>query len=55
MERRTGRGKRDEIARQSLREYFFRTELARLRRRAMIEAARRGVALSEDEIFKQVL
>lgn len=43
-----------EVVRKALREYFFREEFARLRRKAMIEATKRGIHLSEEEIFKQV-
>ncbi len=43
-----------EIVREALREYFFRTEFARLRRKAMIEAAKRGISLTEEAIFKQI-
>jgi predicted transcriptional regulator len=43
-----------EIVRKALREYFFREEFARLHRKAMIEAAKRGIRLTEEEIFKRV-
>lgn len=43
-----------EIVRKALREYFFREEFARLRRKAMIEAVKRGIRLTEEEIFAQV-
>lgn len=43
-----------EIVRKALREYFFKEEFVRLRRKAMIEAAKRGIHLTEEEIFKQV-
>ena len=43
-----------EIVRRALREYFFRAEFSRLRRKVMMEAAKRGVFPSEEEIFKQV-
>lgn len=43
-----------EIVREALREYFFRTRFSRLRRKAMIEAAKHGISLSEEEIFKKV-
>jgi predicted transcriptional regulator len=43
-----------EIVRKALREYFFREEFARLRRKATIEAAKRGISLTEEEVFKQV-
>lgn len=43
-----------EIMRQALRTYFFRKEFSRLRKKAVLEAARRGIHLTEEEIFKQV-
>jgi predicted transcriptional regulator len=43
-----------EIVREALRDYFFRTEFACLRRKAMIEATRKGIHLSEEEIFRRV-
>lgn len=43
-----------EVVRKALREYFFREEFAHLHRKAMIEAAKRGIHLTEEEIFEQV-
>lgn len=43
-----------EVVRKALREYFFKTEFAHLRRKARIEAAKRGIHLTEEEIFKQI-
>lgn len=43
-----------EIVRKALREYFFREEFTRLRRKAVIEAVKRGIHLTEEEIFEQV-
>lgn len=43
-----------EIVRKALREYFFKEEFARLRRKAIIEAAKRGIHLTEEDIFEQV-
>lgn len=43
-----------EVVRKALGEYFFKTEFNQLRRRSMLEAAKRGIQLSEDEIFKQI-
>lgn len=43
-----------EVVRQALRVYFFRKELDRLRQIARIEAKKRGIALTEEEIFKRV-
>jgi|GEM_PF-1904390 len=43
-----------EIIRRSLREYFFRSAFNRLRQEAQIEATRRGVRLSEEDIFKEI-
>jgi len=43
-----------EVVRQALRVYFFRKELERLHRKARIEAERRGINLTEEEIFERV-
>ena len=43
-----------EVVRKALREYFFRTEFTRLRRKAMIEAAKKGIKITEEEIFEQI-
>jgi metal-responsive CopG/Arc/MetJ family transcriptional regulator len=43
-----------EIIREALRAYFFRKEFSRLRRKAIIESAKRGITLTDEEIFKQV-
>jgi len=43
-----------EVVRKALREYFFRTEFTRLRAKAMIEAAKKGINLTEKEIFEQI-
>ena len=43
-----------EVVREALRAYFFRREFSRLRRMAQIEAAKRGISLTEEEIFKQI-
>ncbi|MEK6732472.1 MAG: ribbon-helix-helix protein, CopG family [Candidatus Omnitrophota bacterium] len=48
------RASSSEIVREALREHFFRTEFSRLRRKAMLEAARKGIHLSEEDIFKKV-
>lgn len=43
-----------EMVRQALRVYFFRKELDRVRRIARIEAEKRGIELTEEEIFRRV-
>lgn len=43
-----------ETVRQSLRTYFFRKELDKIRRIARIEAEKRGIEFTEEEIFKRV-
>ena len=43
-----------EIVRKALHGYFFRTEFERLHRIAVIEAAKRGIELTEEEIFKKI-
>ena len=43
-----------EIVRKALRGYFFRTEFEHLHRIARIEAAKRGIEITEEEIFKKI-
>jgi Arc/MetJ-type ribon-helix-helix transcriptional regulator len=43
-----------EIIRRSLRDYFFRATFDRLRQDAQIEAAKRGVGVTEEDVFKQI-
>ena len=43
-----------EIVRQALRVYFFRKEFSRLRQKALIEAEKRGINLTEEEIFEKI-
>lgn len=43
-----------EVVRQALRVYFFRKDLDHLHRMARIEAEKRGINLTEEEIFKKV-
>lgn len=43
-----------EIVRQALRTYFFRKEFDRLHKKAMLEAEKRGINLTEEEIFEKV-
>ena len=43
-----------EIVREALRTYFFRREFARLRKKAILEAAKKGISLTDEEIFRQV-
>lgn len=43
-----------QIVREALRQYFFKAEFNRLRRKAMIEAARKGIRVTEEEILRQV-
>ena len=43
-----------EIVRQALRVYFFRKEFDYLRRKARIEAEKRGIKLTEEDIFKRI-
>ena len=53
-ESKKGNANWSEIIRRSLREYFFRSEFERLRRQAQIEAANRGVRVTEEDLFKQI-
>ena len=43
-----------EIIRQALRVYFFRKEFERLRNKARIEAEKRGINLTEEQIFEKI-
>ena len=43
-----------EIIRRSLREYFFRSAFDRLRQEAQIEAVKRGVRVTEEDVFNQI-
>ena len=43
-----------EVVRQALRVYFFRKEFSRLRQKALIEAEKRGINLTEEEIFERI-
>jgi len=43
-----------EVVRKALREHFFKVEFARLHRKAMLEATKRGIRLTEEEIFEQI-
>jgi len=43
-----------EVVRQALRVYLFRKEFERLHKKAMLEAEKRGINLTEEEIFERV-
>jgi len=43
-----------EIIRRSLREYFFHSTFDRLRQEAQVEAAKRGIHVTEEDIFKNI-
>jgi len=43
-----------ELIRQALREYFFRSSLSNIRKKAMIETIKQKMDLTEEEIFKQI-
>ncbi|MFA4888342.1 MAG: ribbon-helix-helix domain-containing protein [Candidatus Omnitrophota bacterium] len=45
---------RSEIIRQALKYHFFVREFTRVRNKAMVELARKGITLTEEEIFKKV-
>ncbi len=45
---------RSEIIRQALKSHFFVKEFTRVRNKAMAELARKGVTLTEEEIFEKV-
>ncbi len=43
-----------ELVRTALAEYFFKEEFSRLRKKALLEALKRGKIYSDEEIFKKV-
>lgn len=43
-----------EVVKKALNEYLFKTEFANLRRKALTEAIKRGIRLTDEEIFKEV-
>ncbi len=45
---------RSEIVKRSLSRYFSAHELAKVRNRAMAELARKGVVLTDEDVFKAV-
>jgi len=45
---------RSEIIRGSLKQYFFTRDFTRLRNRAMGELAKKGITLTEEQIFNQI-
>lgn len=45
---------RSEIIRKSLKQYFFVRDFTELRNRAMSELAKRGINLTEEEIFEKI-
>lgn len=45
---------RSDVIRRALRQHFFVRDFTRVRAKAMAELTRKGIALTEDEIFKKV-
>lgn len=43
-----------EVARMALREFFFRQEFSTIRHKFQLEARKKGIHLTEEEIFKRV-
>ncbi len=43
-----------ETIRRALREHFFHAELSRLRQKSIIEAQKRGIHLTQEEIYKTI-
>ena len=43
-----------ELIRRALNEYFFTTEFKRLRQKALAELEKKGISLTDEEIFKKV-
>lgn len=45
---------RSEIVRKSLQQHFFAREFTKLRDKAISELARKGIVVSEEQIFKNI-
>lgn len=45
---------RSDVIRRALRQHFFVRDFTRAREKAMAELTKKGIALTEDEIFKKV-
>ena len=45
---------RSDIIRRALKQHFFMRDFTRARNKAMAELAKKGIALTEEEIFKKV-
>lgn len=45
---------RSEIIRGSLKQYFFTRDFTKLRNRAMGELAKKGITLTEEQIFNEI-
>lgn len=45
---------RSEVIRRALKYHFFIREFTRVRNKAMTELAKKGIALTEDEVFEKV-
>ncbi len=43
-----------EVVRKALQSYFYKSEFSRLRQQAMGEAAKKGIFLTEDDVFKNI-
>ena len=43
-----------ELIRRALNEYFFTAEFKRLRQKALLELERKGISLTDEEIFKKI-
>jgi len=45
---------RSEIVRESLERYFFVRELTKIRNKAISELTRKGIVITEEQIFKNI-
>lgn len=45
---------RSDVIRRALKQHFFARDFTRVRVKAMAELSKKGITLTEDEIFKQV-
>ncbi len=45
---------RSDVIRRALKQHFFTRDFTRARKKAMAELTKKGIALTEDEVFKKV-
>lgn len=53
-EARAAHASRSEVVRKALQQYFFACDFSQLRRRAQRDLARKGIRVTEEELFEKV-